>query len=262
MNQKTPIKKYSNQLDILEALASGGLSVAEAQSQLSTHVESLADLGILDFKRFQRCGVPEVIFGEGKSVSQLKGIIQQFLDRGANVFATRISAEKSQELISSFPELIYHRHAHAVTQDVVPLPEPVGQVCIVTAGSSDETPAAEAALTAERMGARTVVIRDVGVAGVHRLFERLDEIRQANVVIAVAGMEAALVSVLGGLIDRPMIALPTSVGYGLHLNGLTSFLAMLNSCVPGAAVVNIDNGFGAGIAAAQINRLAVGDHKT
>lgn len=242
--------------DLLEQVARGEITPEQAERALGQGVESLSDLGVIDFQRFQRCGVPEVVYGPGKSGEQLQAIMGQFVERRHPVFMTRLEPERAEPLLKTYPNAEFHRHARALTLDFEPLPEPVGDICIVTAGSSDEQPAAEAALTARRMGASVRMIRDVGVAGLHRLLARIDEIRTARVVIAVAGMEAALVSVVGGLIDRPLIALPTSVGYGMHLEGLTAFMAMLNTCVAGVTVVNVDNGFGAGIAAAQINRLA------
>lgn len=241
--------------NILESVAAGRLTPDEAAPLLKEAGSAGRDDVRLDFDRFQRCGIPEVIFCEGKTLPQLREIVRQFIDREHAVFGTRIAEEDARALQQEFPDLVYHREAAVITLDPVPLPEARGRVCVVSAGTSDESVAAEAAVTAGRMGAGVLKISDVGVAGIHRLVERLEEIQSANVVIVVAGMEGALPSVVGGLIDKPVIAVPTSVGYGFHFDGLTAFLAMMNSCVAGVSVVNMDNGFGAGIAAAQINRL-------
>lgn len=210
----------------------------------------------LDFGREQRCGVPEVIFAENKSLEQLRRIFRSCIDRKHPVFATRVEPSRAEQLCREIPELEHHPVARALTWDPEPLPVPKGCICMVSAGTSDEPVAAEAALTARRMGGRVHRIADVGVAGLHRLLDRIDEIRQANVVIVLAGMEGALPSVVGGLVQVPLIAVPTSVGYGASFGGVAALLGMLNSCAAGVTVVNIDNGFGAGVAAARINRLA------
>ncbi|MDZ4198250.1 MAG: nickel pincer cofactor biosynthesis protein LarB, partial [Kiritimatiellia bacterium] len=157
--------------------------------------------------------------------------------------------------LDALPDARYHESARCITREVGPLPERKGLVAVVTAGTADLPVAEEAALTADRMGARVEVIRDVGVAGLHRLLPHVPRLRQARAIIAIAGMEGALPSVLGGLVDRPLIAVPTDAGYGTHLGGFTPLLAMLNSCAAGVLVVNINNGFGAGVAAARINRI-------
>jgi NCAIR mutase (PurE)-related protein len=209
----------------------------------------------LDLARHQRCGVPEVIYCAGKTPAQVGRIITALTKVGHHVFGTRCSPEMFAALHAQHPTLLYHDVARAITLDVRPLPKPVGQVAVVCAGTSDLPVAEEAALTAARMGARVARIHDVGVAGLHRLLRHLPVLRHSNAIVAVAGMEGALPSVIGGLIDRPLIAVPTSVGYGMNLQGVATLLAMLNSCVPGVTVVNVDNGFGAGVAAAAINRL-------
>ena len=216
------------------------------------------DLGFarLDLGRHRRCGVPEVIFCEGKTPAQVIGIVAAMQRAGHNVFGTRVTPEFHAAVAQVHPDLIYHAEARAITLDVAPLPEPRGQVAVVCAGTSDLPVAEEAAFTAGRMGARVVRVHDVGVAGLHRLLDHLPALRASRAVVVVAGMEGALPSVVGGLIDRPIIAVPTSIGYGMHLKGLAALLAMLNSCVPGITVVNVDNGFGAGVAAALINRMA------
>ncbi|HOW96647.1 MAG TPA: nickel pincer cofactor biosynthesis protein LarB [Kiritimatiellia bacterium] len=225
---------------------------SDAQRENAIH-----DLGFaqVDLDRPRRRGMPEVIFCAGKTPDQIIGIIGAMKQAGQNVLGTRMSPEQFQAISRAIPEAAYHETARCLTLEVAPRPPAAGHVAVVCAGTSDLPVAEEAALTAEWMGARVEVIRDVGVAGLHRLFKHLDTLRRARAVVVVAGMEGALPSVIGGLIDRPIIAVPTSVGYGTHFAGLAPLLAMLNSCAPGITVVNIDNGFGAGAAAALINRI-------
>jgi pyridinium-3,5-biscarboxylic acid mononucleotide synthase len=243
--------------EILSQVAGGTLPVEDAVRQLA----SLEDLGFarVDTERLRRCGLTEVIYGPGKTPDHFRRICLALIKAGQNVLATRVSAEQVAALREAAPSAVYHPTARALTVDVAPLPAPAGRVAVVCAGTSDLPVAEEAALTAERMGARVDRIRDVGVAGLHRLVKQLDAIRAARVVVAVAGMEGALPSVIGGLVRSPVIAVPTSVGYGANLGGIAALLAMLNSCAPGVTVVNIDNGFGAGVAAALINRLGERD---
>jgi len=187
-----------------------------------------------------------------KGTLSLEKVEELLASKGAvdqNVLATRIESDAAAAIIEKHSDAVYHELARILTMDVAPLPKPEGQVAVVCAGTSDIPVAKEAILTAERVGAKVVPIFDVGVAGPH-----LDTLRESRAVIVVAGMEGALPSVVGGLIDRPIIAVPTSVGYGTNFGGVSALLAMLNSCVPGITVVNIDNGFGAGVAAAMINR--------
>jgi len=207
----------------------------------------------LDFDRLERRGLPEVIFCPGKTSEQILAIMRALRDAGQNVFATRVTPEQAATLTTELPDLVYHTSARALTLDVVPPAEPTGLISVVCAGTADLPVADEAALAAERMGARVERISDVGVAGLHRLMPCLPLLRSSRAVVVVAGMEGALPSVVGGLIDRPIIAVPTSIGYGTGFQGIAALLAMLNTCVPGITVVNIDNGFGAGIAAAMIN---------
>ncbi|MBN1557167.1 MAG: nickel pincer cofactor biosynthesis protein LarB [Lentisphaerae bacterium] len=216
----------------------------------------IADFACVDTDRPERCGLPEVIYCPGKTAAQIVEIMRTLQHAGQNVLATRAAPEQAAAVLEAFPAAAYHEHARALTLDAGPLPEQTGRVAVVCAGTSDIPVAEEAALTAERTGARVVRVYDVGVAGLHRLMKHLDVLRRANAVVVVAGMEGALPSVVGGLIDRPVIAVPTSIGYGAGLNGIAALLAMLNSCVPGVTVCNIDNGFGAGVAAARINRRA------
>lgn len=240
---------------ILQRVADGSLSVEEARAALSMKPEHDLGFAKADLERSRRCGIPEVIFAAGKTPAQVSDIAHALHAHGQPVLATRAEAPHFEALHSIFPSAVYHPVARIIAVPPEHPASPMGRVAVVSAGTSDLPVAEEAALTAEFLGARVERFTDVGVAGMHRLVNRVDAIRQARVVIAVAGMEGALPSVLGGLIDRPLIAVPTSVGYGLHLNGLASFLAMLNSCAPGITVVNVDNGFGAGVAAVLINRM-------
>ena len=216
------------------------------------------DLGFakLDLQREARCGFPEVVYCAGKTVGQSVQILDVLMDKYDNVIGTRADKAVYDALISRHPAAHYaplarmvyqHKDKTVVNGDRL--------ISVITAGTSDIPIAEEAALTAEIMGNRVERIYDVGVAGIHRLLARVDDIRQANVNIVVAGMEGALASVVGGLVDKPVIAVPTSIGYGANFHGLSALLAMLNSCAAGVSVVNIDNGFGAGRLADTMNRL-------
>jgi len=242
--------------DILDQVASGELSPADAAQQLHVHAETNLEFARVDLARAKRQGLPEVIFCPGKNPAQIAGVIQALNQAGQNALATRATHEVYHGVADILPDCVYHEAARSISSDVVALPEANGLVLVVSAGTSDQEVAAEAALVAERMGAHVELVQDVGVSGLHRIFGHLDRLREANAVIVVAGMEGALPSVVGGLIDRPVIAVPTSVGYGANLKGIAALLAMLNSCAAGITVVNIDNGFGAGVAAALINRVA------
>lgn len=195
-----------------------------------------------------------MVFGSGKTAAQLVAIMSRLNAAGQNAFATRVTPEQAEGVRRELPDARYEPQSRTLTRDIVPLPRARGKVAILTAGTSDIPVAEEAAVTATRMGARVERVYDVGVAGLHRLLRQLPRFSDARAVIVVAGMEGALPSVVAGLIDRPVIAVPTSVGYGAALNGITALHAMLTSCASGVTVVNIDNGFGAGIAAALINR--------
>ncbi|HOE60046.1 MAG TPA: nickel pincer cofactor biosynthesis protein LarB [Kiritimatiellia bacterium] len=207
-----------------------------------------------DFDRQRRLGMPEVVFGSGKTAVQIAAIMRALNDAGQNAFVTRVTPEQAAAVQTEIPDAVYREEAHILTRDVAPLPQPEGKVAVLCAGTSDLLVAEEAALTAERLGARIERVYDVGVAGLHRLLSRIDRFEDARAIVVVAGMEGALPSVVGGLTDRPVIAVPTSVGYGASFQGLAALLGMLNSCAAGVTVVNIDNGFGAGVAAARINR--------
>lgn len=218
----------------------------------------VADLGFaaVDTHRTLRKGFPEVIFGAGKTPEQVVAIGAKIIEADGRVLATRITAEHAKVFRKRFKKAVHHEAARCLTFEKKPLAKRPGYIAVVAAGTTDLPVAEEAALTAEFMGNEVRRIYDVGVAGLHRLLRRLPDIQAANVVIVVAGMEAALPSVVGGLIAKPMIGVPTSVGYGSHMGGLTALLGMLNSCASGLTVVNIDNGFGAGYAANAINVLA------
>jgi NCAIR mutase (PurE)-related protein len=209
----------------------------------------------VDTHRSLRRGFPEVIFGEGKSATQIKAIIKAMLSRKENCLVTRLSKEKAMALRRAYPKAAYSEEARTFFVKSHKIkPSGRGAILVVCAGTSDVPVAEEAAVVAECMGNRVERLYDVGVAGIHRLLYRKGEILAANVLIVVAGMEGALPSVVAGLVDRPVIAVPTSVGYGANLGGITTLLAMLNSCASGIAVVNIDNGFGAAYVASLINR--------
>ena len=210
-----------------------------------------------DYDRQHRRGMPEVIYGAGKTAAQIAAIMRALNAVGQNAFATRVTPEQASAVRVELPDAVYREECRILTCDVVPLPERVGKVAVLCAGTSDLPVAEEAAITAERLGAAVERIFDVGVAGLHRLLSRMDRFADARAIIVVAGMEGALPSVVGGLTDKPVIAVPTSVGYGASFQGVAALLGMLNSCASGVTVVNIDNGFGAGVAAALINRQSV-----
>jgi NCAIR mutase (PurE)-related protein len=218
----------------------------------------VADLGFaqVDTHRALRKGFPEVIFGAGKTPTQVTQIAAKLLKREQNVLATRLTPEHARALRKKFKSAIHHEVARCVTIEKKPLPRRRGTIAIICAGTSDLPVAEEAAVTAEIMGNLVVRIADVGVAGLHRILSHLETLQQANVLVVVAGMEGALPSVVAGLVSKPVIAVPTSVGYGASFGGVAALLGMLNSCGSGVTVVNIDNGFGAGYAASQINALA------
>lgn len=238
---------------LLEDLAAGRITEEEAAEELWSLVVRKGDTAQVDIDRLRRNKIPEVVYAEHKTPVQVRDAVEQLLEAGQPVLVTRVTAEQAQLLRAEFPGLQYKESARIVSSPVEEKGR--GLVCVVSAGGADVPVAEEAALTAEFLGTRVERIYDVGVAGIHRVMRYLPVLRQANALVAVAGMEGALPSVVGGLVDRPVIAVPTSVGYGASLQGLAALLAMLNSCVAGVTVVNIDNGFGAGVAAATINRL-------
>ena len=215
------------------------------------------DLGFaqLDLQREARTGVPEVVYGEGKTADQLLAIFEKLYHNGNVVLATRVSPEKAEHVIQQIPEANYESCGRTLLAAKSHEPIYPGYVCVVCAGTSDLPVAMEACTTVRALGSRCELISDVGVAGLHRLIHHIDRIRQANVIIVIAGMEGALPSVIGGLVSKPIIAVPTSIGYGTSFNGISALLGMLNSCASGISVVNIDNGYGAGYQAGLINKL-------
>lgn len=243
-----------NQRDILENLAQGKISVAEAEQFLKK--EAFEDLGFakLDYNRKKRQGVGEVVYCEGKSIDQLKLIVEKIVEKEGEFLGTRASQDQYECIQRVFSQTKYDPLSRILKLDKSNK-ELRGNVVICTAGTADVPVAEEAALTAEFFGTKVIRIYDIGVAGIHRLFAHLEELQEANVIISVAGMEGALSSVIGGLVDVPVIAVPTSIGYGANFNGLSALLTSLNSCANGVCVVNIDNGYGAGYLATQINQL-------
>ncbi|MGD0948516.1 MAG: nickel pincer cofactor biosynthesis protein LarB [Candidatus Binatia bacterium] len=245
-----------NRLRELLAQVSAGTVSAEKALELLRSLP-FEDLGFakVDHHRSLRTGFPEVIFGSGKTADQIIEIARRLNDKAQNVLITRLGRAEAEQVRLAFPEMSYSEHARVGTI-VHSLPEIVGRglVLVVAAGTSDVPVAEEAALTAELLGNTTERLYDVGISGIHRLFAHRDKLRQAAVLVVVAGMEGALPSVVAGLVDRPVIAVPTSIGYGASFGGLAALLAMLNSCAAGVLVVNIDNGFGAAVAASLINR--------
>jgi NCAIR mutase (PurE)-related protein len=214
----------------------------------------------IDHHRTIRCGFPEVIYCPGKTAGQIAAIFEKLAQVGQNIIATRADSSLYEDVLGiiNLDSLRYERDARMIVLEQKPVENPVGKIVIVTAGTADMPVAEEARVTAHMMGQNVELICDVGVAGIHRLLGNVEQIRAANVVIVVAGMEGALASVVGGLVDCPVIAVPTSVGYGASFEGLSALLTMLNSCASGVTVVNIDNGFGAAYAASVINMKITG----
>lgn len=222
------------------------------------HLDAVGDLGYadLDVSRGARTGVSEVVYGAGKSAEQIAGIVAALRAAGQErVLVTRLDPEKAERVMDAGCEIDYHESARVGISGALPEPDGNGDILIVTAGTSDGPVAEEAALTAGFLGNRVVRVNDAGVAGIHRLLSHIDEIARAQVIIAIAGMEGALPSVVGGLASCPVIAVPTSVGYGANLGGVATLLAMVNGCASGVSVVNVDNGFGAAYQASLINHL-------
>jgi NCAIR mutase (PurE)-related protein len=240
---------------LLEDVKNGQVEIDKAVD----HLKELPykDIGIakIDYHRELRNGYPEVIYCEGKDIGHIQQIIVEMLKGNNNILATRASESVYKAVNAICPDAEYHHLARIITVKRKDVPTPDSNIAVVTGGTSDIAVAEEAAITAEMLGNNVERIYDVGVAGLHRLLGNLDRITNAKVVIAVAGMEGALASVVGGLVDKPVLAVPTSVGYGANFNGLSALLSMLNSCSSGVAVMNIDNGFGAGYMASMINKL-------
>ena len=246
----------------LEAVKSGELSVDDAL--LAIKKEPFEDIGYakVDLHRGIRQGAAEVIYGAGKTPEQMTGIIGAMLEHEVKTsLITRLSAEKADVIQKTYPQMDYRKDAKIGTIGQFPAADGLGKIVVATAGTSDIPVAEEAALTAEAHGNEVVRLYDVGVAGLHRLLAHMDEIMSASVIIAIAGMEGALASVIGGLADCPVIAVPTSIGYGASFGGVSALLSMLNSCASGVSVVNIDNGFGAGYLASMINHMTGAESK-
>lgn len=243
--------------DVLEKVKSGEISVEDACQYFRR--EPFEEMGYakLDTHRKLRSGFPEVVFCSGKTQEHLLHIFNKLYEEEGEVFGTRASQEQFEFLKSRLPKVQYDPLSRILKIEEKEK-QHIGKIAVCTAGTADIPVAEEAAQTAEYFGSQAERIYDVGVSGIHRLMSRLDVIQSANCVIAVAGMEGALASVLGGLVDKPVIAVPTSVGYGANFHGLSALLTMINSCANGIAVVNIDNGYGAGYIATQINRLGEG----
>lgn len=241
--------------DILRQVKDGALSVEDAMLQLK--MEPFHDLGYakVDHHRRLRQGVPEVIYGAGKTTEQMIGIVSNMKEAGQEtILITRLSKEAA-DTINAIHPLNYNEAGRIAVIGDLPKPSGLGTIVIATGGTSDIPVAEEAAITAQALGNQVLRLYDVGVSGVHRLLSHMEYIMNASVIIAIAGMEGALASVVGGLADCPVIAVPTSVGYGASFQGLSALLSMLNSCASGISVVNIDNGFGAGYLASMINHM-------
>ncbi|PLX01144.1 MAG: 1-(5-phosphoribosyl)-5-amino-4-imidazole-carboxylate carboxylase [Marinilabiliales bacterium] len=241
--------------DILQRLEAGKITRDQAEQEIKAL--SYQDLGYakVDFHRRERTGFSEVIFCEGKSIDHITGIISAMLKKGENILGTRVKEDHWSVLQDQFPGLNINKQARVFWQHNNQPPITESAIAIVTAGTSDIPVAEEAAITAEFFGNRVERLYDVGVAGIHRLMDNMEVLRSAKVLIVVAGMEGALPSVVGGVVDAPVIAVPTSIGYGASFNGIAALLGMLNSCAIGVSVVNIDNGFGAACQASMINKI-------
>ena len=254
--QKGPKKMDKKQLQtLLEQVANGGVKPEDALLQIKT--EPYKDMGFakLDTHRGIRQGMAEVIYGAGKTKEQILKIAQAMLtEQEKTVLITRMSREAA-DYVKQYLDLEYDEMSRTGRIGDIPKPDGAGKIVIATGGTSDMPVAEEAALTAEIYGNEVIRLYDVGVAGMHRLMDHVEEIMSARVIVAIAGMEGALASVIGGMADCPVIAVPTSVGYGANCGGLAALLAMMNSCASGISVVNIDNGFGAGYLASMINHL-------
>jgi pyridinium-3,5-biscarboxylic acid mononucleotide synthase len=240
---------------LLNDVKAGDTSVEKALDVLKNF--PYTDLGFarIDHHREMRTGYPEIIYCAGKSVEQVTEIVRVMSERENNVIGTRANREMFDAVKSITPEAVYYPMARIISVQKKKTKAPESRIAIITAGTSDMPVAEEAAVTAELLGNNVLRIYDAGVAGIHRLVDKLPDIRSCRVVVVIAGMEGALASVVGGLVDKPVIAVPTSVGYGASFGGISALLAMLTSCSTGVTVVNIDNGFGAGFSASMINRM-------
>lgn len=246
--------------ELLEQVKAGLISIDDAEKIIKKAPFEEMGYAKLDYHRSVRQGNPEVVFCQGKPDEYLVEIYKRLLEVEGEVFGTRASKEQYELVKKEIPEITYDEISKILKYEK---PDKIhrGKIAVCTAGTADIPVAEEAAMTAEFFGSKVTRIYDVGVCGIHRLLGKLDDIQDANCIVAVAGMEGALASVIGGLVSKPVIAVPTSVGYGASMNGISALLTMINSCANGIAVVNIDNGYGAGYMANQINRLAFGVNK-
>ncbi|MBU3916397.1 nickel pincer cofactor biosynthesis protein LarB [bacterium] len=241
---------------LLDRFKSGDLDIETAMNKFKNLPYEDLGFAMVDHHRELRTGYPETIFSEGKTIDQIKGIVGKMLGRNVNIMATRAGKEVFEALKELSPDVEYHEQARIVVFNKTRIKKTKSKILVMTAGTSDIPVAEEAAVTAEVMGNRVERLFDVGVAGIHRLLSNRAKIDAASVLVVVAGMDGALPSVVAGLTDKPVIAVPTSIGYGASFGGLAALLTMLNSCANGVTVVNIDNGYGAGYSASTINQIA------
>lgn len=246
---------------LLQQVSDGSLGLDDAVDRLrSLPYEPVGNFARLDQHRALRCGFPEVVFGQGKTTEQIIKIVQRLSERNDRVMVTRVTPEMNAEIQPEVPGMVYHSMARIEVLDrSTGYSEKKPGISVLTAGTADIPVAEEAAITADLMGNDVDRMYDVGVAGIHRLLNQVDRLQKARALVVVAGMDGALPSVVGGLVSVPVIAVPTSVGYGASFHGLAALLTMLNSCATGVCVVNIDNGFGAGVLASRINRLGTAE---
>ncbi|MBW1852445.1 MAG: nickel pincer cofactor biosynthesis protein LarB [Deltaproteobacteria bacterium] len=241
--------------NLLVRLSKGEITVEASLERLKTLPFEDIGFACIDHHRNLRRGLAEVIFGEGKEISEILAIMERMLSQEERILVTRLSPEKAEKILNRFPDSAYHDRSRVLTLIKRKIEiSGRGTIVVMSAGTSDIPVAEEAALTAEFMGNKVETIYDVGIAGIHRMLAQRERLMKASAIVVAAGMEGALPSVVGGLVDKPVIAVPTSIGYGASFGGIAALLAMLNSCAAGVTVVNIDNGFGAGYAASVINR--------
>lgn len=240
---------------ILKGISDGSVSIDEAMAKLRNFPYSDLGFARIDHHRELRTGYPEIVYCAGKTPEQVRAIFSVMQEHENNIIGTRAGKELFEYISPFFPDALYHDVARIISIQKKRLTPPPARIAVITAGTSDIPVAEEAAVTAELLGNNVLRIYDAGVAGIHRLVDKLPEIRECRVAIVIAGMEGALASVVGGLVNMPVIAVPTSIGYGASFQGISALLAMLTSCAAGVTVVNIDNGFGAGFSASRINRM-------
>jgi len=240
---------------LLARLEKGGLSIDDAIKKLKDLPFEDIGFACIDHHRSLRKGISEVIFGEGKEAAEILAIMDRMSGQDENIMVTRLSPDKAHQILSKYPDGVYFEKSRVLT--LIRNPTKIqgrGTILVISAGTSDIPIAEESAVTARFMGNKVATIYDLGISGLHRILSHREKLSKATVIIVVAGMEGALPSVVGGLVDKPVIAVPTSIGYGANFQGLAALLGMLNSCAAGVTVVNIDNGFGAGYAASLMNR--------